>query len=198
MALLALLSLLTLVLVILLVTAVAVHRRISIAFQILVASAAFQFGVCMRVTQPELGHVMVESSSGGLPVPFGVAIGAGLAQSALMLVVFFVTAVAVLGRLLEHGTFVAVFAFNLNMLAEQRKAGLVVVEPGRLFPAALAVAAAAIASQRFLMLVIRPVARIAISAELDAVEVAFVAISALRRTVLAAQSVFGIGVVVKG
>ena len=118
MALFALLSLLTFMLVILFVTAVAVQRRVAIAFQILVAAAALQFCLSMCIAKLKLGGVMVKTACGCLPVSLGVAIRAGLSQSALVLVFLLVAAVAVLGRLLEHRTFVAVFAISLHVLAQ--------------------------------------------------------------------------------
>ena len=143
----ALFALLTFVLVILFVAAVAVKRRTAIAFEVFVAAAALEFCVRMGVAKLKLRQVMVKAARSRLPVALAVAIGAGLALRALVLVFLFVAAVAVFGRFLEHRAFVAVLAIGLQVLAQQRKAGLVVVEPGWLFPAALAMAACAVTAQ---------------------------------------------------
>ena len=197
MALFALLSLLPFMLVILFVTAVAVQRRVAIAFQILVAATALQFRINMRIAKLKLRGVMVKAACCRLPVSLGVAIRAGLSQSALVLVFPLVAAVAVLGSLFEHGAFVAVFAIGLHVLAQQRKAGLVMIELCRLFPAAFAVATSAVAPQRLLVLVVRFMAGIAIGTGLDTEKIAFVAIRALRRAMLSTQHVFGIDVMIE-
>lgn len=164
MALLALLALLTFVLVILFVAAKAIKRRFTVTLQVAMAAAAFEFAVCMRVAQLKFGEIVVEPAGGGLPVAFGVAICTTLTQGCFVLVVFFMAAVAVFRRFLEHCVLVTVFALNLHMLAQQRKTGLVVIEPGRFFPAAFAVTATAVASQRLLVFVIGLVTGITICA----------------------------------
>ena len=143
----ALLALLALVLVIFFVAAVAVQRRVAIAFEVFVAAAALEFCISMGVAKLKLRQVMVKAARSRLPVALAVAISAGLAQGALVLVFLLVAANTVLGGFLEHRVFVAVLAIGLHVLAQQREAGLIVIELGRLFPAAFAVAASAIPAQ---------------------------------------------------
>ena len=143
----ALFSLLAFVLVILFVAAVAVQRRVAIAFEVSVAAAALKFCISMRVAKLKLRQVMIEAACSRLPVALAVAISARLAQRALVLVFLLVAAIAVLGSFLEHRAFVTVLAICLHVLAQQREAGLVVIELGRLFPATLAMAASAVTAQ---------------------------------------------------
>ena len=72
------------------------------------------------------------------------------------------------------------------------------IELCRLFPAAFAVTASAVAPQRLFVLVVSFMARIAISTQLDAIEISFVAISTWRCAMLSTQYVFGINVMVEG
>ena len=114
----ALFALLAFVLVILFVTAVAVQRRVAIAFEVFVATAALQFCISMGIAKLKLGQIMVKTPRSRFPVALDVAISAGLAQGALVLVFLFVTAIAVLGGFLEHRVFVAVLAICLHVLPQ--------------------------------------------------------------------------------
>jgi hypothetical protein len=71
------------------------------------------------------------------------------------------------------------------------------VELGRFFPTFFRVATAAILSKRFLVFVILFVAREALLAQLFTIKVARVAVFASRISVLAAQAVFGVRIVVE-
>lgn len=64
-----------------------------------------------------------------------------------MFVILFMAANAILGRLLEHRTLVAIFADHFEVLAKQRETAFFVVKAGALFPASLIVATGAILAQ---------------------------------------------------
>ena len=104
---------------------------------------------------------------------------------------------AIPGRFLEHGAFMAVFALHLGVLAQQGEAARIVVKPGGLFPTSLTVTTDAVLAQRFFVLVIFCMARVAILTQLDAVEAPRVAGLAPSILMFATQHVFGIRVVVK-
>lgn len=146
-ALTALLALRAFVLVVFFVTAVTVQRRLAKAFLVLVTRGALQHPFGMGIAKHKAGLVMIEPSRGGFPVPFGVAVRTLLSEGELVPVVFLVTSVAILGCIPEHGTPVTILALHLGVLAQQRKAGLSVVEPWWLFPAALTVATATVLAQ---------------------------------------------------
>lgn len=184
-------------LVVFLVAAVAFQRYLAEAAQILVAGHALDRRLGVSIAQHKLGSIMAEAPSGRLPVAFQVAIGTFLAQSGVVFVVLFVATDAFPGRLFEHRVFVAVLAFNLAVFTQQRKTALVMVEAGRLFPAALAMATAAILAQRFLVFIVFCMTGKAGLAQLDPVQVAGMANRACGRAMLATQDIFGIGVMAK-
>lgn len=125
------------------------------------------------------------------------AIGTSIAQRVTVLVILPVAANAVLGRLFEHGALVAILAVRLGVFTQQGEAASVMVEASGLFPAALAVAACAVFTQGFLVLVILGMACIAILAQFDTVNIACVASHAGGGSVLAAQYISGISVVIE-
>ena len=141
-------------LVVFLMAAVAFQRCLAEAAQILVAGHALDRRLGVSIAQHKLGSVMAEASGGRLPVAFQMAIGTFFAQSGVVFVVFFVAADAFPGRLFEHRAFVAILAFNLAVFTQQRKTALVMVEAGRLFPVALAMATGAILAEGFLVLIV--------------------------------------------
>ena len=91
----------------------------------------------------------------------------------------------------------AIFAIDLEVLAHQRKAALVVIKPGGFLPTALAVATGAVTAQTVLVFVIFLVTGVAIRAQFDAVQRLFMAGRAGCRTVLAVQVIWGIDIMVK-
>jgi len=197
MALLAAGTQLGLVLVVLLVAADAVHGRVAVAAQVLVAGRALHLGLGVGIAQGKAGAVVVEATGCGFPVTFGMALRALLTQVASVLVILLVAADALLGRFLEHGALVALLALGLGMLAQQREGGGLVVELGRFLPAALGVAVAALLAQGLLVLVILAVAGVALLADLGAVDGAGVAVRAAGAAVLAAQRVARVDIVVE-
>ena len=92
----------------------------------------------------------------------------------------------------------AALAFRFDVLPQQRKSGAVVIKLGRLFPAALRMAARAVFAQRFLVLVILLVAGVTLLAQLVAIHIAAMAILAPRATVLTPQGIAGVRVVIEG
>src|SRR5581483_1247245 len=114
----------------------------------------------------------------------------------LVLVVLLVTGDAARGSVLERRRRMALFALDLDVRAEQRKAREAVVE-ARVLPRAFAMAALALVALLALVLVVFPVAGDAGARELVAVEVAGMAAVALHRGVFAAQRISGVAVVVE-
>jgi hypothetical protein len=155
-----LLASLALVLVVLLMAAVTLGCGFAVAGQIFVARSTLQYTFGMRVAQLEFGFVMLEAPSGCLPVALAMALFAFFTQSALVLVVLFMAAVAVFGSFFEHGTLVAVVTLHVDMFTKQRKAALVMIKlrTSGLFPAALGVATLAVFAQCLFVLVILGVA----------------------------------------
>jgi hypothetical protein len=98
----------------------------------------------MLVAQWKLGFAVIKTPLGAFPVTLGVACSALLIQRSFVLVVLFMTGVALLRRFLEHRRFVAGFALSICVFSQQWKAGLFMVELGGLFPAPLAVATGAV------------------------------------------------------
>jgi hypothetical protein len=146
-ALLALGALLALVLVVFFVAAQTIQRGLPEAAHIFMTCNAFDFRLRMSVSQLEFGSIMVKTTTCSLPVAFNMAICTFFAQVTHMLVVFLVAAEAILGRLFEHGTLVAILAFDFCVFAQQGKGGGIMVKLRRLFPIAFRVAAAAILTQ---------------------------------------------------
>lgn len=146
-ALVALGALLAFVLVVLFVATQTIQRGLPEAAHIFVTGNAFDFRLRMPISQLEFGSVMVKTTSRGFPVAFNMAICTFFAQVAHMLVVFLVAAEAILGRLFEHGTLVAILAFDFCVFSQQGKGSGLMVKLRRLFPIAFRVAAAAILTQ---------------------------------------------------
>jgi hypothetical protein len=144
MALLALGSCLTLVLVVFFVTTETICRGIAKALQILVTGYTFDGSRQVCVSQRKPGAIMLKPAIGSLPILFGVAITAFLAQITHMFVVLSMAPVAILGGLFEHGALVAGFAFFFGMFAQQREGRSAMVKLGWLLPASFTVATAAI------------------------------------------------------
>lgn len=161
------------------------------------AGVALERRFSMCVAQFEFGFVVIEATLGSFPIALAVAISTLLAQVAGVLVVFFMTGIAFLGCFFEEHALVTVFAVCFGVLAEQGKAGGVVVKLGNLFPVALGMATAAVFAQSLFVLVVFLVAGVAIWAELDAVKMAGVAVGAASAAVFAFECVFGVGVVVE-
>src|SRR5258706_29045 len=117
-----------------------------------------------------------------------------------MLVVLLVAGITILGRVLVVDVladrFVAFLALRILVLAQQREVGLVVVEQ-RLLPIDFAVTGLALLTQRALVLVVLLVTGNTFGLQLVLVQVAVVAVVALRGLVFAAQRVIGVAVVIK-
>ena len=173
------------------------QRRTAHALQVFVARDALKRRLGVGVAQGKLGLVMREAPFGGLPFLRAVAIGAGFAQIATVLVILLVAAVAILRSLPEQGALVTGLAFGIGMLAEQRKLGFGVVKLGRLLPRLFAVATVAIATQRLLVFIVFLMAAIAILLQFVFVQIAGVTVFANGAPVLAFKQVFGIGVVIE-
>lgn len=114
-----------------------------------------------------------------------------------MFVIFFVAANALFGCLFEHGTFVAVFAFDFGMLAKQGETASVVVEFGGFLPAALAVAGSAILAKRLFVFVIPNVARVTVLVQLNAVQMTGMTATASGTSVLAPKHILGVRIVIE-
>lgn len=106
------------VLVVLFVAAETVCRRLAKALQILVAGRTLHNDGCVRIAQFEFGLVVIKAAQGRLPIPFNVAVLALATQCIAVLVIFFMTAIAVLWRLLEQGALVAGIAFHLHVFPQ--------------------------------------------------------------------------------
>jgi hypothetical protein len=114
-----------------------------------------------------------------------------------VLVIFFVTGIAVFWSLFEHCTFVTLFALHLGVFAQQRKRSGFMVELGRFLPAALAMATAALLAQCLFVFIVFLVAGNTLLDQFVAVQASCVAVFASRTAVLATQRVFGVRVVIK-
>src|ERR1035437_4980513 len=174
-------------LVVLFVAAQAIQRRFSEAGDVFVTGLALDRGFGVRIAQHKLGELVFETTLGVFPVVLAMAFTALLTQIGFVLVVLLMATEAVLGRFLEHGGLVTLFAQHLDVFAEQRKVGLVVVKLGRLFPVLFGVALSAIFAQRFFVLIVFLVTRIALLADFgNHIQLASVAGRALGRAVFAA------------
>src|SRR6185369_9258914 len=175
---------------------VAVHasfRNVAVAAQVLVAGGASHLRQRMRVPQRKARARVVEA--GGLPVLCRMAVGAAIAQVGVVLVVLAVAADACARGLFVDQAAMAVLARSLPMAAEQGEAGPVMLEAHGVLPAALAVAADTVLTQRSLVLVILLVTVGAAGASLVAIEDAGMAAGAAHVPVLCQQRVACVDVV---
>jgi len=131
-----------------------------------------------------------------LPVALVMAVPAGLAKRALVLIVFLMTGIAGRWRILEHGALVATLALDLVVFAPQREVRLGVIE-SRLCPVALGVAVGAGLPESGLVLVVLPMAGNARRLQLVLIQVSGMAIHAPCLTVPAPQGILGVRVVIK-
>ncbi|MCF8160259.1 MAG: hypothetical protein K9J76_06130 [Polaromonas sp.] len=141
---------------------------------------------------------MHETPFGRFPVRFTMTFRTFVTQGAVVFVVFFVATDTVFGSLFEQGALVTLFALHLTVLAQQRKAALVMVKPGRLFPATFAMAADTVAPQGIFVFVILGMTGMAILTQSGFVQWLFMACGAACRLVLATQRIFGVRIMVKG
>ncbi|MCP9450108.1 MAG: hypothetical protein NNA21_08620, partial [Nitrospira sp.] len=107
-------------------------------------------------------HLVVESH--GLPLIGSVAGLAGFSKRSFVNIVFFMTAEAVHGRVLERGGGVAGFAVNLGVFAQEREAAFLVIEGG-LSPGLFGVAGVAAGAFLAAVFVVFFVTAIAISGD---------------------------------
>ena len=98
----------------------------------------------MCIAQLKPGTLVIETAFGQLPIAFAVATCTVFAQGVFVLVVLLVAGITVFGRFFEHGTLVTLLAFHFGVLTQQWKSGRLMVKFGRLFPATLCMATAAV------------------------------------------------------
>lgn len=188
---------LSLMLVIFFMATKTICRCLAVAFQVFVASRALELGLSVSIAQTEFGFIVREVSGGCLPVTLTMAVATFFAQCTAVLVIFFMATETVFRRVFEQGALVTVFAFHINMLAQQGKAAFVVIKPCRLFPASFAVTADTVPTQGVFVFVILGMAGITILTHLGFVEWLLVTCRTRYRMVLATQHVFGVCVVVE-
>jgi hypothetical protein len=148
----ALWATLTFMFVILFMAAHTLHLSVTVTLDILVARHTFHLGSGMGVAQLKFGLVVLKKWC--LPIIGIVTVATFLPKRCHMLIVFFMTGIALLAGLLEHLPFVTLLAFRFCMLAQQRKVRLVMVETGNFFPRLFGVTTSALASQAVLVFVI--------------------------------------------
>lgn len=189
---------LSFVFVVFFVTAETIGGGLAIASQIFVTRRALDLGLGMGITQAEFGLLVRKAPRCCLPISLAMAIGTLIPQRPNVLVVFFMATEAVCWRIPEHGVLVTVLALGIEVFTQQWKAALVMIKPGRLFPAPLTVAAHTIFTQRFLVFVVFAVARIAILTQFIPVNRTLVTCNTSGGHVLSAQLVFSVHVVIEG
>ncbi len=140
---------------------------------------------------------MAETSLSGLPVPLGMARGTFATQRGLVCIVLPMTCRTLLGGFLEQDAGMTALALGLRMLAQQRERRCVMIEFGRFFPASLGMATGTVPAQGLLVLVVFPVAGVAVLTQSVLVKIARVAILAGNTSVLSAQRVLRICIVIK-
>ena len=131
------------------------------------------------------------------PVPRIVTGIAFRPETQLMLVVFLMAGITVRLRILKFRSLVTLLAFRIEVLAQQRKLGLVMIEPNIVLPALLAMAILALLPFLAIMLIVLLMAGITIRRRLLTDTRRSMALIALDILVLKFQRVLGVLVMIE-